>query len=69
LVMNAAQSFEPGAKERRVQVEVGARGAQAFVRVSDSGRGIPEELRDRVFEPFFSTRLESGGTGLGLAIV
>jgi PAS domain S-box-containing protein len=37
------------------------------VQISDSGPGIPEELRKRVFEPFFTTKRE-GGTGLGLAI-
>ncbi len=35
--------------------------------VSDTGSGIPEEMRDQIFEPFFSTKLDAGGTGLGLS--
>ncbi|MEW5727353.1 MAG: HAMP domain-containing sensor histidine kinase, partial [Pseudomonadota bacterium] len=35
---------------------------------SDDGKGIPEENRNRVFDPFFTTRRGSGGTGLGLHI-
>jgi two-component system sensor histidine kinase HydH len=35
--------------------------------VRDRGHGIPQDIRDRVFEPFFTTR--AGGTGLVLAIV
>jgi len=43
-----------------------SRGAVA-VRVIDQGPGIPDEIRSRLFHPFFSTK--SGGSGLGLAIV
>ncbi|HVZ49878.1 MAG TPA: ATP-binding protein [Gemmatimonadaceae bacterium] len=39
------------------------------VRVRDTGIGIPPELHERIFEPFFSTKREDAGTGLGLAIV
>ena len=36
--------------------------------VQDTGPGVPESLRDRIFDPFFSTKPASSGTGLGLAI-
>ena len=43
------------------------------IMVSDTGKGIPEELRSRIFEPFFrvdkSRSRELGGIGLGLALV
>ena len=46
---------------------------QVYLSVADTGSGIPEELRDRVFEPFFrvdkSRSRELGGVGLGLALV
>jgi signal transduction histidine kinase len=44
-------------------------GAYVAISVADSGGGIPPELIDRVFEPFFSTKGERGGTGLGLSMV
>ena len=62
----------------RVELDVAAAarlgsGAQpgAFIRlsVSDTGPGVSEELRDRIFEPFFSTKFTRGGSGMGLAMV
>jgi len=42
---------------------------QVFLSVSDTGIGIPDDIRDRVFDPFFSTKQEAKGVGLGLAVV
>ena len=64
LLLNAVQAMR-GAGRLTVSVRV-AEGL-AEIDITDSGGGIPEEIRDRVFTPFFTTK--SRGTGLGLATV
>ena len=66
LIVNALQASPPGGR-----VTISARGeAQVVVlRVEDQGPGVPESLREKITEPFFTTRRESGGKGLGLALV
>ncbi|MHC5113495.1 MAG: sensor histidine kinase [Planctomycetota bacterium] len=52
---------------RRVRIPGGGRPVRVVISVEDSGPGIPAEVVDRMFNPFFTTR--ATGTGLGLAIV
>ena len=42
---------------------------RVYLSVGDSGVGIPADLEDRIFDPFFSTKQEAKGVGLGLAVV
>ncbi len=52
----------------RVRLEANVEEGEIVLRISDNGPGIPEDLRLRIFDPFFSTKANSGGMGLGLAI-
>ncbi|MFO0607235.1 MAG: ATP-binding protein [Polyangiales bacterium] len=75
LCINALHAQSGGGRLRvRVAAETERREgfedrAMACVEVADAGGGVPEALRGKVFDPFFSTRHASGGTGLGLAVV
>ena len=70
LVENAIKYNHSGGQ---VSVEAYQREKQVYLSVKDTGNGIPEELKERVFEPFFrvdkSRSRELGGVGLGLAFV
>jgi len=65
LLQNAIDASEPG---DRIFFRAGAypEGERITVEVEDQGPGVPAEIRDRIFEPFFSTK--KGNSGMGLAI-
>ncbi len=66
LVVNAIDAMAADGGRVTVEVETDERRVRA--RVSDTGPGIPPERLERIFHPFFSSKLTKGGTGLGLAI-
>ena len=66
LITNGIQSVPEGRKVMII-VEVLTKENNAEVRITDNGRGIPEELQEKLFQPNFTTK--SAGMGLGLAIV
>jgi signal transduction histidine kinase len=53
----------------RIRIEAEKDDGAVSVRIIDNGGGIPEEIRDRIFEPFYTTKPVGEGTGLGLDIV
>lgn len=65
LFYNALEAMPQGGVLR---VESGAEGQSVFARVADTGVGIPDSIRERLFEPFV-TAGKSHGSGLGLAVV
>ena len=65
LLNNAVQA---AGEEGRVRVETRSEPPWAVVRILDDGPGVPEELRQRVFDPFYTTKEVGAGTGLGLSI-
>ena len=66
LVQNALAASEGTGRPPRVVLRSRREGPRVLLEVEDNGAGIPEEIRERIFELFFSTR--KGGSGLGLAI-
>jgi len=63
LLENALEAIQ---QEGRIQLKAETRGEMLCISVVDSGPGIPSEIEERLFEPYFSTK--TNGTGLGLAI-
>ena len=65
IIANAIDAIDgPG----RITLATGQHNGHFVIRVRDTGKGIPEEIRNRIFEPFFTTKPIGQGTGLGLAI-
>ena len=60
--------FEPmiTVTTRRQTLSTGANGVE--IRITDNGLGIPERLREKIFQPFFTTKPSGKGTGLGLSL-
>ncbi|MCA9259683.1 MAG: hypothetical protein KDA61_10810, partial [Planctomycetales bacterium] len=73
LIVNAAHAIkdklgDASLEKGVIRVESHLLDDWAEIRITDSGSGIPEEIRSRIFEPFFTTKGVGKGTGQGLAI-
>lgn len=68
LIMNAIQALPDKERTVLVSTSLDRQGGFVVITVADEGEGMPPEVKARICEPFFSTKLDHGGTGLGLAI-
>ena len=66
LMMNSLHAMPEGG---RLRLSLAHEGSHVCLGVSDTGHGMPEEVRSKVFEPFFTTKDFGKGTGLGLTVV
>jgi two-component system NtrC family sensor kinase len=66
ILLNAAHAME--GREGSITIRTWCESNEAFVSVTDTGYGIPDDIRLRIFEPFFTTKEVGKGTGLGLSI-
>jgi len=63
ITKNAIEAMEAGGT---MTITTGQQMGRVFVQIGDTGPGIPQEVQDKIFQPFFS--LKPKGSGLGLAI-
>lgn len=66
LVVNASEAMQP--QGGKIHIELSDTKNELKVELSDNGPGIPEEYRNKIFEPLFTTKQIGKGTGLGLAV-
>jgi C4-dicarboxylate-specific signal transduction histidine kinase len=67
LITNACQAMEGIEGEKLLEIASAVQDGRVVLRVSDSGPGVPPSLREKVFDPFFTTRKDGSGIGLSFS--
>ena len=66
LILNAIQATDN--ETGRIKIKLTSEQNKALIRIIDNGKGINEEIKTKLFNPFVTTKTEGEGTGLGLFI-
>lgn len=66
LLINAADAVAETGKHGLIKVSTRQTGSELIVEISDNGIGVPDEIKDKIFAPFFTTKKIGYGTGQGL---
>jgi PAS domain S-box-containing protein len=66
LINNSVQAMSSSGKNKELKISSSANEKSIIIRLSDSGPGIAEEIRDLIFDPFYTTKTDGSGIGLSL---
>lgn len=66
IIYNGIQAMD---NQGIMEISLTQEGENAIVKITDNGKGIPDEIKDKIFTPFFTTKASGEGSGLGLDIV
>jgi len=67
LISNSLQAIERSGNPGRITIRAYKKRNKVHIEIADTGPGIPEEHRNSIFEPFYTTRKEGNGLGLATA--
>ncbi len=70
-IMNNAREaiLEQRPEKPAIRIRLYQNGHQTLLTISDNGGGVPDAIRDKIFDPYFTTKFKSQGTGIGLYMV
>lgn len=67
ILVNARDAFvEREVENPRIRIDIGMEGDESVLTITDNAGGIPEEIMDKIFDPYFTTKGPDRGTGIGL---
>ena len=67
VILNAANALQNYENEKKIRIASRVENDRVYVCVEDSGPGVPEDLREKIFDPFYTTYADGSGIGLSIA--